>query len=471
MIFNKQNEKQLIIPIILAGGGGESLWPISRRNLPKPFLNLIGNSSLLQNAVQQIQKIISNFTPVIIGNITYSSIIQEQLNALNMQAKLLLETQSHDTGVAVAIAAQYALTQSQNPLLLVFPIDIYIDSYPQFAKMIGHATKAAYDKKLVIFGVNPDRPSTNYGHIQKGDKFQQSTGFIVKKFSEKPVLKKARAYFKSGKYYWNSGIFLFQATTFLEELAKHSHDLFVESKQVVDGIKHFGDIIKLQTHLMQSGPFLPIDKIIFEKTKSAVVFPFKGGWHDLGNWNSLYDISKKDKDLNVKTENVVSFDTRESYLYSDKQLLVTAGISNLLVVVTKDVVFVTLRDEINNIKKMLHNLIEKKYTEATLSPSVYYDWGHCIIIEKTKDQQLKQFCIKPKHGFSCRIRKNHSVYWICLNGRASIQMGSKVISISKGKSIQLSHDSKLRIDNVGRQQFNFIEIYEQIWFKEGKILL
>lgn len=356
----KHKETRAIIPVVLAGGSGLRLWPLSRKNYTKALLKLRDDNSLLQNVLSEIALVPFLSDPIIVGNVEHRTVMTDQLKAINVKATILLEAKSFNTAAATAIAAQYALTKTDNPLFLILPVDQAIDSISQFAKMVKASAKWAIKGNLVIFGVKPDSASIDYGYIKKGQKLPQSSGYLVKQFKEKPNVKKATFYLRSREYSWNSGIFLFLASTFLEELASYSPRVFLASKKSINKITINNDTILINKSSMKGCPNISIDQAVLEKTKRAVVFPFRGGWHDLGNWNSLYDMASKDKKGNVVTKNVESFNTKKCYLYSTKQLLVTSGINNILVVVTQDAVLVASRDNIANIKNIVKHLVRKK---------------------------------------------------------------------------------------------------------------
>ena len=360
MSSNNIQIKITIIPVILAGGSGTRLWPLSNKNFPKELLKLHGNKTLLQSTLLQVNAIPNLEKPFIIGNIKHKNVIIRQINSLKLKATPLLETKSLDTATSVAFAAKYALTQYENPLLLILPIDHFISDIHQFSKMIWSACKIARKKKLVIFGVNPKFPSIDYGYIKKGKKISGCSGFIVNRFMEKPNLKIATQYFNSKKYYINSGVGLFSATDFLEELSLHSKKIFSIIEKTKDIFLPKKDYTILNSHLMKKYKSISVDKAVLEKTKNCVVFPFKGKWHDLGNWNALYMLAKKDGSKNAITKNVFCFKTKNSYLYSTDKKLVTLNVSDLLVVVTNETVFVSKRGQEQNIKEMVHLLSLKE---------------------------------------------------------------------------------------------------------------
>ena len=447
-----------IIPVLLAGGSGSRLWPLSRTNYPKALLALKDNNSLLQNILSQIKLIPFFSTPIVVGNVNYGNVISEQIKNINSKATVLLEPEACNTAMASAIAAHYTLTLEDDPLLLILPIDNVITTLEQFANMLKIATKIALDGNLVIFGVKPNYASTEYGYIKKGIKYLNSPGFKVKQFVEKPDIKKATTYLRSDNYYWNSGIFLFLASTFLEELALYSPKIYLRSKKSISKIKLADKNLLIHSGVMKDCPSISIDKAIFEKTKHAIVLPFRGGWSEIGNWNSLYDLAKKDKQGNVATENVETFNTKNCYLYSTKQILVTSGIKNLLVVVTKDAILVASRDDINSIKNIVSYLIRKKYKEAILSPTVYRSWGSYELIEKNKSYQIKHYFIYSNKVFTPEIKLHDSTCWIIVDGRGQVTAGTKVKTISKNDFLKINNHTKFQVKNVSHKPLHFIEV-------------
>lgn len=329
----------ILIPIILAGGAGKRLWPLSTEVFPKQFHSLLHPESLLQTTLLRFQNFADTGDPIIVTHTQYRFIVAEQLRQLDLKATILLEKTSHNTTAAVTLAALFALSQHDDPILLICPSDHLIDD-AQFYQFIQSRISLAKQGKLVTFGVPPTHPSTQYGYIQKGALISQDPQvYAVDQFIEKPPETKAKKMVASEQYFWNSGIFLMQASVLIKELEQFAPDILSTCRLMVEHSEVNRDFVHCEDRLEQCSN-LSIDRIIFEKTQRAVVSPFQGVWQDLGNWNTLYAVSQKDSMGNVQDDHVISIRTENSYLHSTKPLLVTCGIKNCCVVVTEDAVLV-----------------------------------------------------------------------------------------------------------------------------------
>lgn len=356
---------QMIVPLILAGGAGSRLWPLSRQHHPKQTLRLIDNYTLLQTTFNHLEYINDIDIPIIISHEDHRFIIAEQIRQLNKKAIILLEKKSLNTAAAVTTGTLLAIEKMEDPLILVMPSDHYISDSKKFADMIMHAIPSAKAGNLVTFGIQPLSAKTDYGYIKKGAQLNGTSGYNVLKFVEKPNFETAQAFVSSREYYWNSGIFLFQASTFVGEMEKYAPQVLTCTQKALKNSKHNHDFIFLGDEFVQHCPNLPIDKAIFENTKKGVVFPFACEWRDIGDWEALYQIGKKDKSGNVVHGNVVTFDTESCYLYSNKPLIVTSGIKDCIVVATTNSILVARLDKKQDIKKIVDYLIDHHYWEAT----------------------------------------------------------------------------------------------------------
>lgn len=318
---------------------------------------------MLQTTFNHIQFLRESTVPIIITHEEHRFAIAEQIRQLNKEAIILVERKTYNTATAVAIATLFATSRYENPLILVLPSDHYISDPYKFANMITNAESMALQKKLVVFGVHPTEAKTEYGYIKGGEKIENSKAYAVENFVEKPDLETAQNYLKSGEYYWNAGIFLYQADALIYELNKYEPRVLLCATEAIQKMQADKDFIYLGEISEENCPNLPIDKAVFEKTHQAVVFPFACDWQDLGEWNVLYQLGKKDKNLNVVQGKVVLFDTEKSYLFSNKPLLVTLGISDCLVVATDDAILVARLDKKQDIKKIVEYLNKENYSE------------------------------------------------------------------------------------------------------------
>jgi len=345
-----------IIPIILAGGRGTRLWPLSNGNTPKQFLPLQNQQSLLQSTLQRLKYISEASEPIIVTHEKYRFIVADQVKQSHQNAIIMLEKQQHNTAAAITLAALYARLKISDPILLVLPADHIISDYTQFSSLVKTSIQYALQNNLVTLGILPVSPNTEYGYIKKGNKLpNNSIGYYVNQFIEKPEYDVASAYVDSGDYFWNSGIFIFQASTFLHELQQHAPDVLLACQQAIQHITVERDFIYIDDP-MKTCPNISIDNAVFEKTQQAVILPFNGEWHDLGDWETLFASGVKDKQDNVKIGHVLSINTEHCLLYSTKPVLVTSGMKNCYIIATENAVLVANRNEKLEIKKILHIL-------------------------------------------------------------------------------------------------------------------
>lgn len=341
-----------LVPIILAGGSGKRLWPISTNQFPKQFHALLNQQSLLQATITRFSAFKDIEEPLIITHEKYRFILAEQLQTLHLKARILLENSPHNTGVATTLAALYAASLYSDPILLISPSDLHINDAPRFAALIEAAMHIAEQGKLVIFGITPTAPLTHYGYIKKGKRFADTNIHTVERFVEKPSEEVAKTYIESGTYLWNSGIFLLRASKLFQELGQYAPEILQACQHAMTHSVQERDFVYFD-QVSENCPNLPLDRAVFEKTQHAVVIPFSGDWHDLGTWDALYELSDKDDSGNVKHGHIVSLDSHNCYLYSTQPLLVSCGMQNCCIVVTKDAVLVTDMDKKFDLEKEL----------------------------------------------------------------------------------------------------------------------
>lgn len=446
----------MIIPIVLAGGSGIRLWPLSRRNYPKSLLKFNRFTSL-QATLKRIHAISDIVSPLIVCNHQYASLVLEQAQEVVKKSTILVENAVLNTAPAVAIAALYALKQNRNPLLLVLPTDHYIPEIPQVTKTIEQAVAVASAGKLVTFGITPSSPNPNYGYMKRGDPLPKKEGYILERFIEKPKVNIAQAYVDSGDYYWNSGIFLVPAVTLIQELEKYAPAVLNAAKHAVEQLQVRNGFIYLDKDSMKTSPVISLDNAVLEKTRQGVVFPFMGRWYDLGDWESLYAVEKKNKDNNVINENVVTFNTKNSYLYSSKPLLVTSGIDNCLVIATPDAILVARRDQKQDIKHIVDYLL-KKHRAVTRYPIGYRSWGHFVITEKSESYRIRHLYIKPKKTIIAKGKMGCVKHWVIIKGMGQMISAEGDQEVSENEAFNIFDNTLFRLMNVSKIPMHIIEI-------------
>lgn len=448
----------MIIPVILAGGSGIRLWPLSRQNMPKQMLQLADHDTLLRMTLQRIKQIPDIAQPLIVGNYQQRFILREQMRSIDPQATIFLEAEPRNTALAVAVAALYAMTRSSDPLLLILPTDHLIADAAKFAEMIAHAVIVAKQGELVTFGVKPTTAEIGYGYIQTGKRVPNTDGYFVEHFVEKPSHDVAQQYVDSNNYYWNSGIFLFKASAIVRELKKYADDVLQSAENALKRGTQSKDFFYLDKESMRTCPTCSIDQAVFESTDQAVVFPFPCEWHDIGDWEALYRMGIKDQQGNVCHHAVVPCNTENSYLYSDKQLLVTSGIKDCLVVVTPDVILVARRDEKQDIKKIVNDLVQAKHPEAMMQPICYRPWGYYEVTERTTETEVRHYVIHSQKALVAHAQWEQTICWIVVSGRGQLTSAQTTELIASHESIRISPGVDYRLKNTGTEPLKLMKI-------------
>jgi len=345
----------MILPVILSGGGGHRLWPRSLDDKPKQFLNLFSDFSLLQETANRLKYIEHVHAPLILCNKTHCFLVLEQLQQLDIEpSSIMLEPIGRNTAPAITLAALQAIEQGEDPVLLVLPSDHLITDPQAFCQVVSQAEKYAIDGSLITFGIVPVRPETGYGYIKTG----QGDGnyFVVERFVEKPNLETALQYLNEGGYYWNSGMFMFKASTILQEMEKYSPEILKVCQDAFAQREEKEGFVYLDKAIFETCPNLSIDYAVMEKTSKARVVPLDVGWSDIGSWSALYDIHPKDQDGNVKKGNVLTEGVKNSYLYAGSRLVAAIGVEDLVIVETADAVLVTTKEHAQDVKHIVEKM-------------------------------------------------------------------------------------------------------------------
>ncbi|MCH8533306.1 MAG: mannose-1-phosphate guanylyltransferase/mannose-6-phosphate isomerase [Alkalimonas sp.] len=461
----------LIHPVILSGGSGSRLWPLSRAGYPKQFLNLNGEHTMLQATALRVAK--PGFTtPLMVCNDDHRFIVAEQLRTVNINPdRIVLEPLGRNTAPAVAVAA-LALTQNQeDALMLVMPSDHVISDDQAFLKAVNQAKSAAMQGKLVTFGIEPTTPETGYGYIHKGQAQAEAPGvFNVMRFVEKPDEATAQAYLNSGEYAWNSGIFLFSAKRYLEELTKHNQAMVNACEQALAQAEQDLSFCRLNKDAFAECPSDSIDYAVMEKTTDAAIVPVSMGWSDLGAWNALWDIEQKDENGNASKGEVLLHNTHNSYVLTDHPLVAITGLDNIIVIATDDAVLVADKNNAQDVKKVVDQLKAEGRGEHLLHTTVHRPWGSYRGIDLGERYQVKRITVKPGERLSLQMHHHRAEHWIVVSGTALITNGEKTALLRENESTYIPIGETHRLENPGKVPLHLIEVQSGSYLGEDDIV-
>lgn len=464
-----------IVPIIMAGGTGSRLWPLSRELYPKQYLRLMGNLSMLQMTIERLKNITSE-PPIVICNEEHRFIVAEQLREINkLENNIILEPVGRNTAPAIALASlfvekKYSISET---LLLVLPADHIIKDEAAFEYSVTNSIEAAKNGKLVTFGIVADKPETGYGYIRRKDlkQYKKSNNvYDVASFVEKPDYNTACNYVSSGEYYWNSGMFLFTSSTYLKELELYRNDIYKVCKRSFEDINIDLDFVRLNKELFHNCPSESIDYAVMEKTSDAVVVPMNAGWSDVGSWSSLWDISDKDNNGNAFTGDVISVNTNNTYVYNSSGLVTTVGINNIVVVQTKDALLVADRDSVQDVKKIVEHIKSEGRHEHETHREVYRPWGKYDSVDSGERYEVKRISVKPGEAISMQMHHHRAEHWIVVAGTANITVNGKRQLLTENQSIYIPVGSIHCLENPGKIPLDIIEVRSGSYLGEDDIV-
>ncbi len=466
-----------IIPIILAGGTGSRLWPLSRKSFPKQFLNLLDDGyTMLQKTYKRIESLDNISRPIVICNEEHRFIVGHQMKEINIEPlEILLEPEGRNTAPAIVIAALKAIDiykdSNIEPILLILSSDHQIEDINKFHSSINNSIREALKDNLIIFGVSPTYPATGYGYI-KSKKQLDHNKYIpskVDQFVEKPDEKNAKSFIKDKKYSWNSGMFVFKANSILNEVKSFSPDLLKNCEQCLKKSKRDLDFLRLEKNTFLNCDDIPIDIAVFEKTKKALVIPLNCGWDDIGSWESLWGISKKDNNGNSLSGNVLATDIKDSLIRSENKLVVAIGLENIVVVDTKDAVLVANSKCSQSLKNIVKLMISKGFNEAQNHKVVFRPWGYFLSIEDGSNWQIKKIEVNPGASLSLQMHFHRSEHWVVVNGTAKVEVGNIEKIIGPNESVYIPLGAKHRLSNPTKLPLTLIEIQSGSYLGEDDI--
>ncbi|HCO6667729.1 TPA: mannose-1-phosphate guanylyltransferase/mannose-6-phosphate isomerase [Escherichia coli] len=459
----------MIIPIIMAGGSGTRLWPLSRSLYPKQFLSLINENSLLQETLKRLDGL-NCLPPVIVSNNEHRFIVAEQLRQFGVDDfQIILEPVGRNTAPAVALAALKSLELHGDHHMLVLAADHAIQDIEAFHAAVLAAEQESVDNKLVTFGIVPTKPETGYGYIKKGEQVKNSV-FKVNSFVEKPDLETAKNYLEQKCYLWNSGIFMFKASVYLDELKKFRPDILAACKESLSSASTDLDFIRLNSDVFAECPDESIDYAVMEKTQDCVVIPLDADWSDIGSWTSLWEISEKDEHENVSHGDVINYNSRNNYIYSEGSLISTVGVNNLIIVQTKDALLVAQQDNVQDIKKIVEILKKQKRSEHISHREVYRPWGRYDSVERGDRYQVKRITVKPGECLSTQMHHHRAEHWVVVAGTAKVTCGERTFFVTENESTFIPIGTVHTLENPGKIPLEVIEIQSGVYLGDDDIV-
>ena len=458
----------MIAPIILSGGSGTRLWPLSRKLHPKQFINLINDTTLFQDAILRLPEDVAD--PLIICNEEHRFLAAEQLRQINRKSNgIILEPIGKNTAPAIALAALKFINNGEDPLLLVLSADHLIQNINTFHQSIKIAEKLAEKDKLVTFGIVPDKAETGYGYI-KANIDNTADYYKIQSFTEKPNQEDAQKYLDSGNYLWNSGMFMFKASIYLQELEKFEPEILSSCKKSCQTEYKDKDFIRLNNDEFYQCPEQSVDYAVMEYTKDGVVVPLDADWSDIGSWNALWDAKNKDKDGNVSEGDVILDGVKNTYTYSSNRLVSVIGISDLVIVDTQDALLVADKKYSQNIKNIVNQLKKNNRPEADNHRKVFRPWGYYDSIDADDGFQVKRILVNPGAKLSLQKHEHRAEHWVVVKGVAKVTCGDKTFSLKENQSTYIPKGEVHRLENTEEIDLEIIEIQTGDYLGEDDII-
>lgn len=455
-----------LFPVILCGGSGTRLWPLSRSFLPKQFLPLVSERTMLQETLVRLQGLEGVQAPIAIANDEHRFLAAEQLREISCAPRaMVLEPAGRGTAAAAAAAA--LLLPEKESVMLVLPADHAISNLPQFHAAIRSAARLAAQGSLVVFGIAPASPHTGYGYIRQGG--PHGDAYLVERFVEKPDLETAKGFLKAGGYFWNSGIFVFRADRYLAELERHRPEIVAAVTRAMSGAQRDLDFVRPERAAFLAAPDDSIDRAVMEKTRDAVVVPARFAWSDVGSWSALWALGAKDALGNVSQGDVMARDSHGSYLRSEGRLIAAVGVENLVVIETSDALLVSTRERADDVKLAVEQLKRGKRTEHAIHRRVYRPWGYYESIDAGERFQVKRLMIKPGARLSLQLHRRRAEHWVVVSGEAKVTRGDEELRLGPNQSTYIPLGTKHRLENAGDEPLFVIEVQSGDYFGEDDI--
>lgn len=462
----------MIIPVILSGGAGTRLWPVSRLAFPKQFAALLDEKSLLQHTVSRACGLPTAQAPIIVSSEEHRFIIVEQLQQMHIdQATIILEPCGRNTAPALALAAMHAIAAQPEAVLWVLPADHVITDLDKLYMAAVLAYEQAQQGRLVTFGVVPLRPETGYGYIRAGASIAVNQVYQVEKFVEKPALETAKSYLASGKYYWNSGMFMFRAADYLSALEIHAADIFTACRTAFLQTTKDANFLRIDKTAFSACRSESIDYAVMEKITNAAVVPLlESGWSDVGSWDVLADLGLADHKGNVTVGDVVVENVNNSYIHATHRMVAAVGMDDHVVIETKDAVLVAHKNACQDVKKIVGQLTQEQRAESHMHRTVYRPWGNYDSIEQGVGFQVKHITVKPGASLSLQMHHHRSEHWVIVAGTAEVTKGDEIVTLRKNQSIYIEVGERHRLKNIGDNLLQLIEVQVGDYLGEDDIV-
>ncbi len=464
-----------IQPIILCGGSGTRLWPLSRDTFPKQYISLssINKQSLLQNTIKRLKGLKNTCKPIMICNENHRFLVAEQLREIEINPNsILLEPEGKNTAPAIALSAIKALEIEEDPILLVLSSDHEIKNERRFIDVIEAGLDFALKNKLVTFGVIPSKPETGYGYIKAEKEFLPGKieGQNIEKFAEKPDLKTAKEYLNDMRFTWNSGIFMFRARTILEEIDNYCPEIIKFCRESL--LKSEGDLdfTRLHKDSFKKCPNISIDVAVMEKTDKGIVLPLDAKWSDVGSWEAVWENANRDEKGNSVNGNIILRDTNNSYLRSEKRLMVGIGLNDIVAVETNDAILISNKNKSQDVKEVVKLLKRDSVQEGSKHRKIYRPWGYYESIVEDIRWQVKLINVKPSEQLSLQMHHHRSEHWIVVKGTAKVEVDNKVEFLTENQSTYIPLGSKHRLSNPGKIPLVLIEVQSGSYVGEDDII-
>ncbi|VWB61240.1 mannose-1-phosphate guanylyltransferase [Burkholderia lata] len=460
-------------PVILCGGSGTRLWPMSRGGYPKQYLKLTGDHSLVQQTALRLRNVTGVTEPIVVTNSEQRFLIAEQLRQIDIRpSSIVLEPVSRNTAPAIAVAAMLAMSIDKDALLLVLPSDHVILNEPTFAKIVQEAAQTAKDNYLVTFGIAPTQPHTGYGYIRSGGPLVPGSNvFSVEAFVEKPDAETAKQFLQNGRYYWNSGMFMLKASTYMEELRSWEPEIARQAELSLEHAARDHDFVRLQTEAFTACPNVSVDYAVMERTKQAAIVGASDlGWNDIGSWTALAEIAESDETGNVLIGDVLAEGASNSYIRAEHRMVAAIGLDNIVVVETADAVLVAHRDKAQDVKKIVEKLNASGRHESVTHRRVVRPWGSYEGIDQGDRFQVKRIIVNPGAQLSLQMHHHRAEHWIVVKGTAMVTNGDKEIMLTENQSTYIPLGATHRLSNPGKIPLELIEVQSGAYLGEDDIV-